>query len=170
MPPYKERYDIIVVGAGIAGTATAIAFSRRGRRVLLVERSLREPDRIVGELLQPGGVDALSDLGLVGCLDGIDATPVEGYHLYWKDQEATFWFCEKEGRKPEGRSFHHGKLVTKLRESTAAQPNITLLEATVVEILRDEQSGKVTGVLCSDGDGRLEKVCQQSQTFLRELI
>ena len=29
---------------------------RDGRRVLLLERDLREPDRIVGELLQPGGV------------------------------------------------------------------------------------------------------------------
>lgn len=67
-------------------------------------------------------------------------------------------FSDKEGRKPEGKSFHHGKFVTKLCESTAAQPNIILLEATVVKIMRDEQSGNVTGALCSVGDGRLEKV------------
>jgi len=153
------KYDIIIVGAGIAGSAAAVAFARQGRQVLLLERNLREPDRIVGELLQPGGVDALSELGLDDCLNGIDATPIEGYHLHWKDQEASFWFCAIDGRKPEGRSFHHGKLVTKLRGATASRKNITLLEATVVEVLRDGDSGHVAGVSCAEMDGQQDKVC-----------
>ena len=37
-----------------------------GRNVLLVERDLTEPDRIVGELLQPGGYLKLLALGLEG--------------------------------------------------------------------------------------------------------
>jgi len=36
--------------------------------VLLLERSLKEPHRIVGVLMQPGGVDALKKLGLGECL------------------------------------------------------------------------------------------------------
>ena len=159
MAAQLSEYDIIIIGAGIAGSAVAVAFSRQGRRVLLIERNLKEPDRIVGELLQPGGVDALSELGLADCLNGIDASPIDGYHLYWKDQEASFWFCNNRGRKPEGRSFHHGKLVTGLREAASARPNITVLEATVLEIHRDEKSGAVTGVLCSAASGQLEKVC-----------
>lgn len=152
------QYDIIVVGAGIAGSAAAVAFARQGRKVLLLERSLEAPDRIVGELLQPGGVDALTELGLASCLDGIDATPIEGYHLYWKGEEASFWFCDMDGKKPEGRSFHHGKFVTKLREAAAAFPNVTLLEATATEILRDGETAGVKGVLCSRADGGPEKV------------
>jgi squalene monooxygenase len=35
-----------------------------GRRVLVLERDLSEPDRIVGELLQPGGYLKLLELGL----------------------------------------------------------------------------------------------------------
>lgn len=31
-----------------------------------VERDLSEPDRIVGELMQPGGYKALKELGLAG--------------------------------------------------------------------------------------------------------
>ena len=60
--------DIVVVGAGIAGCALAVAFGNQGRSVILLERSLKEPDRIVGELLQPGGVAALEKLGLEGTL------------------------------------------------------------------------------------------------------
>ncbi|CAL0334369.1 unnamed protein product [Lupinus luteus] len=35
-----------------------------GRRVHVIERDLNEPDRIVGELLQPGGYLKLTELGL----------------------------------------------------------------------------------------------------------
>lgn len=58
--------DVVVVGAGIVGSALATTLGRQGRSVILVERSLKEPDRIVGELLQPGGVAALKHLGLEG--------------------------------------------------------------------------------------------------------
>lgn len=61
--------DIVIVGAGILGCAAAVAFGKQGRSVILLEKSLKEPDRIVGELLQPGGVRALEELGLRGtCL------------------------------------------------------------------------------------------------------
>lgn len=44
----------------------AAVLARDGRRVTVVERDMREPDRIVGELLQPGGYRALGKLGLEG--------------------------------------------------------------------------------------------------------
>ena len=47
-----------------------------GRRVLLLERDLSTPDRIVGELLQPGGYRILERLGLAGCCSDIDAQKV----------------------------------------------------------------------------------------------
>ena len=65
--------DVVVVGAGILGCAIAITLARQGRSVILLERSLKEPDRIVGELLQPGGVQALKTLDLDHCLEEIDA-------------------------------------------------------------------------------------------------
>lgn len=48
-------------------------FLQAGRRVLLIERDLKQPDRIIGELLQPGGYLMLKKLGLAHCVDGIDA-------------------------------------------------------------------------------------------------
>ena len=49
-----------------------------GRRVLLLERDLTQPDRIVGELLQPGGYLMLKKLGLADATDEIDAQKVGG--------------------------------------------------------------------------------------------
>ena len=54
----------MIVGAGVLGSAMAAVLARDGRRVTIIERDLREPDRIVGELLQPGGYRALKELGL----------------------------------------------------------------------------------------------------------
>ena len=68
--------DLVVVGSGILGSAMAASLARDGRRVTVIERDLRQPDRIVGELLQPGGRRALKALGLGGqmkvlyCVDG----------------------------------------------------------------------------------------------------
>lgn len=64
MNSIDSEYDLIIVGAGVIGTAAAKAFGEDGRKVLLLERDLSVPDRIVGELLQPGGVNALRKLGM----------------------------------------------------------------------------------------------------------
>jgi squalene monooxygenase len=61
-----REYDMIIVGAGVVGCAAAKAFGEDGRKVLLLERDLTEPDRIVGELMQPGGMHALRKLGMEG--------------------------------------------------------------------------------------------------------
>lgn len=58
--------EIIIVGSGVLGSALAAVLSRDGRKVTVIERDLKEPDRILGEFLQPGGYHVLKDLGLEG--------------------------------------------------------------------------------------------------------
>ena len=60
--------DVLVVGGGIAGAALAAFLGRHGRRVLVLERDLEAPERIVGELLQPGGVAAMKEMELESML------------------------------------------------------------------------------------------------------
>ncbi|EAU31524.1 hypothetical protein ATEG_08351 [Aspergillus terreus NIH2624] len=105
--------DVVIVGAGILGCALAVALGRQGRSVLLLERSMKEPDRIVGELLQPGGVQALEQLGLADCLEGIDAIPVEGYYVSYFGNAVSIPYPKPtpSSPRPEGRSFHHGPVL-----------------------------------------------------------
>ena len=58
--------EVIVVGSGVVGSSIAATLAKDGRKVTVIERDLKEPDRIVGELLQPGGRRALIKLGLDG--------------------------------------------------------------------------------------------------------
>lgn len=82
-----DETEVLVIGGGIAGCAIAYGLANSGRKVVMIERDLSEPDRIVGELLQPGGVAALEALGMADTLEGLDATPVEGYCVISGDRE-----------------------------------------------------------------------------------
>lgn len=192
---YHEA-DVVVVGAGVFGCAIAYALANQGRSILLLERWMHEPDRIVGELLQPGGVASLKKLGLGHCLEGIDAQPCYGYHVMHKGDEVAipYPYMDDEGcivtdmnkkqiptddhvnghtnnhtidghangnghlynggyeklepmaTKPEGRSFHHGRLITNLRKSCLAHKNITVVETEVTATIRGTHTPQVLGV------------------------
>jgi 2-polyprenyl-6-methoxyphenol hydroxylase-like FAD-dependent oxidoreductase len=62
--------DVLIVGAGISGTAMAISLRRRGLSVLLVERDAQVRERFKGEYLQPVAVQRLEKLGLGQVIDG----------------------------------------------------------------------------------------------------
>ncbi|KAJ6802065.1 squalene monooxygenase-like [Iris pallida] len=137
--------DVIVVGAGVAGSALAYTLGKDGRRVRVIERDLTEPDRIVGELLQPGGYLKLIELGLEDCVDKIDAQRVIGYALF-KDGKNTklSYPLEKYHSDIAGRSFHNGRFIQRMREKAAALPNVRLEQGTVTSLL--EENGTVKGV------------------------
>jgi squalene monooxygenase len=148
--------DVVIIGAGVLGSALAVALANQGRSVILLEKSLKEPDRIVGELLQPGGVQALTKLGLRHTLDNIDAIPVTGYTVIYHDEQVPIPYpviaaqvsdqAEKQPGKYEGRSFHHGRFVSKLRAAALAHPNITAFETEVTSIITSSHTTQVLGV------------------------
>ncbi|CAG5178837.1 uncharacterized protein ALTATR162_LOCUS8900 [Alternaria atra] len=145
--------DIVIVGAGILGCAAAVAFGKQGRSVILLEKSLKQPDRIVGELLQPGGVNALEKLGMRDCLDDIDAIPCYGYQILYGKEEVHIPYPDNlitsgPSRAPEGRSFHHGRFISKLRAKAKSTPNVTVVETTVTSMVKSDYTNQVVGVSC----------------------
>lgn len=48
--------------------------------------------------------------------------------------------------RPEGRSFHHGRFIRRLREAARAAPNVTVVETTVTDMVKDSYTGQVLGV------------------------
>ncbi|XP_073310116.1 squalene monooxygenase SE1-like isoform X1 [Primulina huaijiensis] len=137
--------DVIVVGAGVAGAALAYTLGKDGRHVRVIERDLSEQDRIVGELLQPGGYLRLIELGLEDCVENIDAQRVVGYALF-KDGKNTKLSYPLENFHSDvaGRSFHNGRFVQRMREKAATLPNVQLEQGTVTSLL--EENGTIKGV------------------------
>ncbi|KAF2144152.1 uncharacterized protein K452DRAFT_285390 [Aplosporella prunicola CBS 121167] len=140
--------DVVIIGAGVFGSAAAVALARQGRSVILLEKSLKMPDRIVGELLQPGGVQALKELGLEDCLEGIDSVACFGYEVIYYGQGVDIPYPATNNKKPEGRAFHHGRFIQKLREAAMMEPNVTVVETEAKDLIRNGWSGQVLGVEC----------------------
>ncbi|KAK0600588.1 hypothetical protein LWI29_016409 [Acer saccharum] len=146
--------DIVIVGAGVAGAALAYTLGKDGRRVHVIERDLTEPDRIVGELLQPGGYLKLMELGLEDCVSQIDAQQVYGYALY-KDGKSTKLSYPLEGFKSDiaGRSFHNGRFIQRMREKAASLSNVRLEQGTVTCLV--EEKGTIKGVQYKNTNGQV---------------
>ena len=63
-----SRYDLVIVGGGIAGGALATVLARAGRSVLVLEKSDIYRDLVRGEWIAPWGVAEASRLGLLETL------------------------------------------------------------------------------------------------------
>ena len=161
-------YDLIIVGAGVVGSALAygLSASQPHLRICLLERSLAEPDRIVGELLQPGGVRALEELGMKDALDGIDSSPTYGYCVMDTKEGTQVQVPYQDGKI--GACFHHGRFINALRAKVAQRGRgelraggIDMIEATVSELITEEDAPEVVlGVRATrkTEDGGVEKV------------
>ncbi|HEV7651657.1 MAG TPA: NAD(P)/FAD-dependent oxidoreductase [Actinophytocola sp.] len=72
----NHAYDAVIVGARLAGAATAMLLSRFGLRVLLVDRSRLGTDTMSTHALMRGGVLQLSRWGLLGAVVAAGTPPV----------------------------------------------------------------------------------------------
>uniref|UniRef100_A0A8C5PI09 Squalene monooxygenase n=1 Tax=Leptobrachium leishanense TaxID=445787 RepID=A0A8C5PI09_9ANUR len=147
----SEEPEIIIVGSGVLGSALAAVLSRDGRKVAVIERDLKEPDRIVGELLQPGGYQALKDLGLGDAVEGVDAHVVHGYVVHDIESKAEVeipYPMNKDNQLQCGRAFHHGRFIMGLRKIAMAESNTQYIEGTVMQLL--EEDNTILGVQYRD--------------------
>ncbi|KAJ7266860.1 squalene epoxidase-like protein [Mycena haematopus] len=157
---WTTHYDVLIVGAGVAGSTLAHALSTLPRskplRIALLERPLTEPDQIVGQILQPGGVSALEGLGLASCLENIDATH--------RMVEIPY------PRTSDGRSFHHGTFIMNLRDAARRSVGVDFIEATVTELIQAHFHQKIIGVNAIRTDCVAAGKEGNKATFLADLV
>ncbi|MFC0533744.1 NAD(P)/FAD-dependent oxidoreductase [Phytohabitans kaempferiae] len=106
-------YDVIVVGARIAGAATALLLARHGFRVLAVDRAAFPSDTLSSHQIQPPGVERLARWGLLDQLAG--APPA--HRVRFDTRGAVL-----EGAFPAGAAIH--------------SPRRTVLDHALVEAAR----------------------------------
>lgn len=77
-----KHFDVVVIGAGPAGCASAISCARRGLRVALLERQAFPRFR-PGESLHPGIEPLLRQLGIADLLRASSTLRFEGQWVHW---------------------------------------------------------------------------------------
>jgi menaquinone-9 beta-reductase len=73
--------DVIVVGAGPAGSATAILLAEHGLHALVLERGGRPRPKICGEYLSPEAGRVLDRLGVLKAVESAGAVPLSGMRI-----------------------------------------------------------------------------------------
>ncbi|SCG74847.1 geranylgeranyl reductase family [Micromonospora echinaurantiaca] len=71
----SDEFDVVVVGAGPAGAAAALAARRSGARVLLLDRADFPRDKACGDGVAAHALDVLADLGVPDAVAGYPPLP-----------------------------------------------------------------------------------------------
>ena len=154
--PDAGAVDVLVAGAGPAGSATATLLARAGHCVLLVDRAAFPRDKACSEYMSPEAVRILDRLGVVESLEAAGAAPLEGTVVTGRP------------RRPAARALRAGGAPTlpshralglpsnprpPARRWPRAQRAPSVLERTAVEELLYDGGG-VAGAVVRDPGGR----------------
>lgn len=112
-------YDVAIVGAGPAGSATAVHLARAGWRVALVDRGTFPRHKPCAEYLSPAAEPFLRDLGVMDELTATRPGRLKGFRIYVPDGS---WFQGDFAatRDDRGRSlFETGLSITRFNLDNA---------------------------------------------------
>ncbi|QPJ65771.1 MAG: NAD(P)/FAD-dependent oxidoreductase [Candidatus Nitrohelix vancouverensis] len=96
-----KTYDLIVIGGGPAGSASAIFLAQRGYRVALLDRANFPRDKVCGEFISPGADAILDSLGVLDRVNAACSMRLKGIAVSSYETEgfsAEYPDCPKTGR------------------------------------------------------------------------
>jgi len=134
----ERDYDIIIVGASIAGATSAITLAPEGYRILLLDQVVFPRDKPCGEGIMPQGVEILAGLGLLGEILAHGGVKVRGMRFrglqgVWTEAD----FPRKDGVS-FGIVFRRLYLDHLLLQRAKSFPNVTVREGfKVTEVIQE---------------------------------
>ncbi|MGY6645495.1 MAG: FAD-dependent monooxygenase [Salinarimonas sp.] len=150
-------HDVTVIGAGIGGLTAALALSRIGRQVTLVERRTGFTEVGAGLQLSPNATRILGDLGLSQALARQACEPqrvvVRSVRSGREIGEVAQGPFMRARFGAPNYVIHRADLQTILLDAVRAQPNIRLLMGRTLEHL-DQQDGHVALGFTRSGERR----------------
>lgn len=152
--PAHENYDVIIIGAGPAGTTAAAILAEKGRRVLVLEKE-KFPRYHIGESLMPHCWFTLNRLGLLGQMEQRAFTKKHSVQFVTADgrQSQPFYFFQH---------YDHPSAVTwqieraefdKMMFDNAVAKGAEIRERTPVQRVLKDDAGRVVGVEATGPDG-----------------
>jgi flavin-dependent dehydrogenase len=147
-----NRYDVVVVGARVAGASTAMLLARAGARVLLVDRGAPGSDTLSTHALMRAGVLQLSRWGLLDQVVGA-GTPAVRRTLFHYGDEETVEVAIRSSAGVEALYAPRRHLLDAILVEAAVQAGVEVLHHTTVTGIRTSPAGRVTGVEIRDRHG-----------------
>lgn len=135
-----NQFDVAVVGAGPAGSSTAITLAQRGYQVALLDRALFPRDKLCGDFLNPINRPVLDDLQVGHDLLSLPHSKVTTFRISAADGAETITALPKEGERQFGlglRRFHLDHLLLE----QAKRAGVSVTEGVKLTTLARESAG-----------------------------
>ncbi len=149
----SDSYDVIVAGAGPAGSSAAIDLAAGGLRVLLVEQKKFPRDKLCGEFISPECLNHFARLGVSAGMLAAGGTPLTQTVFYARGgrnvEVPSNWFDLHQPALGLSRAEMDHQLLERARAI-----GVTVLEETQAAILAGDKG--VRGVLLKSSTGTTE--------------
>lgn len=151
----EKNVDVLVLGAGPAGSALALQLARAGFAVTIADKKSFPRQKPCGEFLSPECLPYLADLGLGQLFETLGAQRVEGMRLSGYGLGADGSFRQLPDRQGHGRigygvrreRFDHHML------RAAEDAGVQFLPRHEFVSLQRRSDGRVTGAVLKAADG-----------------
>lgn len=171
-------YDAIVVGAGVAGAASAWFTARRGLRVALVDKTKFPRDKVCTSTVNPRSCTYLQQVGALERLAADELVPIRGLQTFSYEGKVFKAYYEPSGPHLNyGHTIPRHRLDAELLDSVLEQTDIEFFEQfEVVEVetgrdgavvtgRHDAQEVTLRGKVVIDAAGRGSPICRSRGLF-----
>ncbi len=150
-PKLDGTHDVIVVGARVAGAATAMQLARKGHRVLMVDRRRPGTDTLSTHALMRAGVLQLHRWGVLDKVIEAGTPAVRQTVIHYGDHFDTIPMKPKFGVDAlyAPRRTVLDSILVDAAEASGVEARFGV---SVDDVIRDS-SGRVHGIVARDGDG-----------------
>jgi 2-polyprenyl-6-methoxyphenol hydroxylase-like FAD-dependent oxidoreductase len=147
----NSAWDVIVVGARVAGASTAMLLARAGLRVLCVDRARYGSDTLSTHALMRAGVVQLRRWGLLAGIVAAGTPPIRRTVFHYGDEEVPVSIRPAAG--VDALYAPRRTLIDAIIGDAAVAAGATLRFGTTVTGLVRDDTGRVVGVTTGARDG-----------------
>ncbi len=144
----NRKWDVVIVGARVAGAATAMLLARAGLRVLCVDRSHHGADTLSTHALMRGGVLQLQKWGILDAIVAAGTPPVRHTVFHYGNERVAVSIKPSSGI--DALYAPRRTVIDALLVDEAIRGGATIEFGTPVVGLSRDGDGRISGVILRD--------------------